>query len=322
MCTAVSYNAHSHYFGRNLDLERSYDEKITVTPRNYPFRFRNGKEITSHLAMIGMAAVVDGYPLYFEATNENGLSLAGLNFPGNAVYYPYTVGKDNIAPFELIPWLLGQCATVQQACRKLHGINLWNESFSPQLPLSPLHWLLSDRDRSVVIESTADGMRVYENPVAVLTNNPPFPYHLHNLSNYMQLTADPPDNNLPIEINPYSLGMGSFGLPGDMSSGSRFVKAAFTKLHSVCDHTEESAVSQFFHILGSVCQQRGLTKLTSGEYEYTLYSSCCNTDNGIYYYTTYGNPTINAVDMHREDLNRTDLITYPMLKVCNIMRQN
>ena len=322
MCTAVSYNANHHYFGRNLDLERTYGEMITVTPRNYPFRFRCGKELSSHYAMIGMAAVAENYPLYFEASNEKGLSLAGLNFPGNAVYYPFAEGKDNITPFELIPWLLGQCATVAEARSKLQTLNLWNERFNPQFPLSPLHWLLSDREYSLVIESTREGMHVYENPVGVLTNNPPFPYHRHNLANYMQLTPEPPANRQPTDLPPYSLGMGSFGLPGDMSSGSRFVKVAFTKLHSLCDGTEESAVSQFFHILGSVCQQRGLTKLANGQYEYTLYSSCCNTDKGIYYYTTYENQTISAIDLHREDLNGDRLITYPMLKQTTIVRQN
>lgn len=322
MCTAVSYNATQHYFGRNLDLERSYGEKITITPRNYPFHFRCGRSLPNHYAMIGMAAVVNDQPLYFEATNEKGLSLAGLNFPGNAVYYPYAEGKDNIAPFELIPWLLGQCATVDEACQKLSDINLWNEPFSRELPLSPLHWLLSDQQRSLVIETTADGMHLYENPVGVLTNNPPFPYHLHNLSNYMQLTPKPPVNRQPIDLAPYSLGMGSFGLPGDMSSGSRFVKVAFTKLNSICDATEESAVTQFFHILGSVCQQRGLTQLANGEYEYTLYSSCCNTETGVYYYTTYEKPTIHAVHMHNEDLDSKKLITYPMLKQTVIYSQN
>lgn len=322
MCTAIAYTPADHYFGRNLDLERSYGERITVTPRNYPFHFRNGTTIQNHYAMVGMAAVVDDYPLYFEATNEKGLSLAGLNFPDNAIYLPFAEGKDNISPFELIPWLLGQCDGIDSARRKLESMNLWAEPFSEKLPLSPLHWLLSDKKQSLTIECTIDGMKIYDNPVGVLTNNPPYPYHLHNLTNYMQLTDAPPVNRQSIPLKPYSLGLGSFGLPGDMSSGSRFVKAAFTKLHSQCDSTEESAVNQFFHILGSVCQQRGLTQLPNGEYEYTLYSSCCNAGKGIYYYKTYENFTIHAVDMHRENLSGTKLICYPMAQDGTIQYQN
>ncbi len=322
MCTAVSFHSGHHYFGRNLDLEHSYNETVTITPRNYPFHLRNGHVLDHHFAMIGMATVAHDYPLYYEATNEKGLSLAGLNFPGNAHYFPKADGKENIAPFELVPLLLGCCSNVTEAKLRLNDINLWKEPFSAEFPLSPLHWLLSDREQSITIEYTLEGMHIYDNPVGVLTNNPPFPYHLHNLTNYMSLTEKPPLNRQPVALEPYSLGLGSFSLPGDMSSGSRFVKAAFTKMHSVCSADEASSVSQFFHILGSVCQQRGLTQLPNGKYEFTIYSSCCNTDKGIYYYTTYDNSRITAVDMRHEDLDGDRLITYPLITQAQTLHQN
>ena len=86
MCTAAAFQNQDFYFGRNLDLDYSYHEEITITPRNYPFRFRYAETLSQHYAMIGMAYVADDYPLYYEATNEAGLSMAGLNFPGNADY--------------------------------------------------------------------------------------------------------------------------------------------------------------------------------------------------------------------------------------------
>ena len=119
MCTALAMSGKDRYFGRNLDLEYSYIETITITPRNFPFAFRKKETIAHHYAMIGTAYVRDGYPLYYDATNEKGLSMAGLNFPGNAVYKPYVIGRENVAPFELIPWILGQCATVKEAKEKL-----------------------------------------------------------------------------------------------------------------------------------------------------------------------------------------------------------
>lgn len=88
MCTAVTYKTKDHYFGRNLDLDFSYNESVTVTPRNYPFKFREEGARETHFAMIGMAFVLEGYPLYYEATNEKGLSMAWLNFPENAVAMP------------------------------------------------------------------------------------------------------------------------------------------------------------------------------------------------------------------------------------------
>ena len=323
MCTAASYKTKDHYFGRNLDYEFSYSETVTVTPRNYPFHFRRMGDMPVHYAMIGMAFVQQNYPLYYDATNEKGLSAAGLNFPQNAVYKPFDPDMDNVTPFEFIPWILGQFATVKEARAKLSQMNLLKEDFSPQLPLSPLHWMISDRDESIVVEAVKDGIKVYNNPVGIMTNNPTFDFHMLNLANYMGLTREEPVSRISenIILKPYSRGMGAIGLPGDLSSASRFVKAAFTKLNSVSGDSESESVSQFFHILASVAQQKGCCRVEHG-FEYTIYSSCCNTDKGIYYYTTYENSQITGVDMNREDLNGTELINYPLVQGQQIRMQN
>ncbi len=324
MCTAVTYKTRDHYFGRNLDLEFSYNETVTITPRHYPFAFRHAATMDSHYAMIGMAYVSSDYPLYYDATNEKGLSMAGLNFPGNADYKPFTDGCDNITPFELIPWILGQCATVAEAKALLAKINLLNENFSDELPLSPLHWIVADRDCAITVESVKGGLKVYDNPVGILTNNPPFDYQMTNLANYMRLNTEAPENTFApsIPLNAYSRGMGGLGLPGDLSSVSRFVRAAFVKLNSRSEPTESASVSQFFHILSSVDQQRGCVHMGDGKYEITIYSSCCNTDSGIYYYTTYDNHQISGVDMHREDLDGMEPISYPLIMGEQIHMQN
>ncbi len=323
MCTAVVYKTSDNYFGRNLDYEFSYNQTVTVTPRNYVFRLRRMGDFKPKYAMIGMAFVQEGYPLYYDAINEKGLGIAGLNFPGNAYYMPYKEGAENITPFEFIPFVLGICATVDEAEKLLKKVSVYREDFSPSLPLSPLHWLISDDRRSIVAEPVKEGLKLYDNPVGVLTNNPPFDYHMHNLANYMSLSRGEPQNAFApdIDIKAYSRGMGAMGLPGDLSSASRFIKAAFTKLNSVCGGGEEESVSQFFHILGSVAQQMGCCKVEKG-YEHTIYSSCCNATRGIYYYTTYYNSRISGVDMHREDLEGKEVISYPLesgqqIKMCN-----
>lgn len=324
MCTAVTYKTADHYFGRNLDLEYSYREEVTVTPRNFPFRFRCMGELRSHYAMIGMAMVDQDYPLYYEATNEKGLSVAGLNFPQNARYFPPQEGRDNIAPFELIPWLLGQCATLAQAKELLSRLNLVQINFSDRFPLSPLHWLIADREGSVTLESTETGLHVYENPVGVLTNNPPFDMQLFSLNNYRALSHNQPENSFAqqLDLPLYSNGMGAMGLPGDLSSMSRFAKATFTKMHSFSGESESESVSQFFHILTSVEQQRGCVHVRDGKFEITVYSSCCNTDRGVYYYTTYENSCISCVDMHKENLDGHTLARFPLIKEQQIVRQN
>jgi choloylglycine hydrolase len=324
MCTAATYKTRHHYFGRNLDLERGYDETVTITPRNYPFRFRRMGQMNTHYALIGMASIVSGYPLYYEATNEKGLSIAGLNFPRIATYYPENQEKDNITPFELIPWLLGQCENLEQARRLLSRINLVKIDFSDALPLSPLHWIIADRNGAITVEPMDDGLKIYDNPIGVLANNPPFDSQMYHLASFMNLTRHPAENRFcpDIALEAYSLGLGSYGLPGDLSSPSRFVKAAFTKLNSISGDSESDSISQFFHILDSVAQQRGLVRVREDLFEYTRYTCCCNTDTGVYYYTTYNNHQITAVDMHNEDLTGTIPISYPLVTEQQILVQN
>ena len=323
MCTAVTFHTRDHYFGRNLDLEYSYHETVTITPRNYSLQFRNGTVLKTHYAMIGMAMVADNYPLYYDATNEKGLSMAGLNFPGNAVFPPAKAQADNIAPFEFIPWILGQCTTIQEAEIFLKRINLTDIPFSREYPCTPLHWIIADKTSAITVESTVDGLHIMENPVGILTNNPPFPYHLYNLTNYMNLTYAEPVNRFSdtVDLVPYSRGMGGIGLPGDLSSASRFVKAAFTKLNSRCGDSELESISQFFHILGSVAQQNGCVQVGNG-FEKTVYSSCCNTDTGVYYYTTYGNSQITGVSLFRENLDSSKLTSYELVKEQQIRMEN
>ena len=339
MCTSISFNTTNHFFGRNLDVTHSYSEAITITPRNFPFHFRCYPDICSHYAIIGMAVVINDYPLYFDATNEVGLSIAGLNFPDNAHYFPFKENMDNITPYELIPWILSTCSSVEEVKIKLSNINLLDMAFNENLPLTPLHWHIADKHNSITLESTKEGVMFYDNPTGVLTNNPPFPIQLFNLNNYMNLSVAPPKNTfsskLPLSL--YSLGLGSLGLPGDYSSMSRFVKATFVKSHmeilsqynmdvflqsnvmttlktqkEPVSHLETVNVSQFFHILYSVAMPFGLVLTEQNDYEYTSYSSCCNTDTGIYYYTTYLDRSIKAVAMNFQDLDSCKLIVHPL----------
>ena len=316
MCTASNYITDDHYFGRNFDYEISYNERVTITPRNYEFKFRKIDDIKSHYAIIGIAAGIDGYPLYYDACNEKGLAIAGLNFAGNAVYREIEDDMVNITPFELIPYLLGKASSVAEARELLKEINLVNINFAEELPLSPLHWMMSDGDDAIVIEPMADGLKVFDNPVGVLTNNPPFDKQLFYLNNYRNLSNKNPENTFggDIDLDEYSRGMGGIGLPGDLSSASRFAKVAFTRANSYSSADEASSVGQFFHILGSVEQQNGCTFIADPDlYEYTIYTSCYNTNRGMLYNRTYKNSQICAVDLNKDDLDSTELINYLLI---------
>lgn len=378
MCTAVTYRTEDHYFGRTLDYTCSYGETVTVTPRRFPFHFRLAGSMETHFAMIGTAFVTEGQPLYYDATNEKGLSMAGLNFPGNG-FYPAASGhavcgngagegegsKVEIASFEIIPWILGQCTTAAQARTLLKRCRIVNLAFQDSLPPASLHWTIADRDSAITVESMRDGMHIYENPIGILTNNPPFDYQMMHLNQYLSLTPEVPVNRFcsRLDLQPQSQGVGAFGLPGDASSQSRFVRAAFTKLNAVSGPSEMDSVSQFFHILEAVSVPRGTVRLreeiqTDEEqahaaphgtklhengrdgdgrkrkdddvipqrerlsYDTTIYSSCCNTDKGIYYYRTYENSQISGVALHRTELDDFRLRSWPLIREQQIRMQN
>lgn len=346
MCTCITYENGEFYFGRNLDLDCNFGECVVITPRCFPLEFRNGKTQESHYAMIGMAssAGLKGdrpFPLYAEAVNEKGLCMAGLNFPGNAVYRKEAPEAENVASFELIPWILGSCASIEEAETLLKTVCITDWAFMENLPPAPLHWMLADQSRCLVMEAVAEGLKIYENPFGVLTNNPPFDYHRMNMNNYMNITAGSPSSRFAarrggecpeirmeknlrggspksgtesgegrdcLTLKPYSQGMGAIGLPGDASSASRFVRAAFLKWNSVSEKTETANVSQFFHILDGVSMVRGTVITEAGTYDVTTYSCCINTRTGTYYYKTYDDSRIRTVDMHQYDLEGRTLL--------------
>lgn len=316
MCTCIVMGKNHRYFGRTLDYECRFGESAAITPRNYPFSLKNGSAIRTRYAMNGMATVVGDYPLYAEAVNEKGLAMAGLNFPGSAVYFEPAEGKLNLTPFELIPWFLGQYETAAQVREILPGLVITNVPFSEKLPLSWLHWMISDKNECIVIEQTNEGLRWYENPTGVMTNNPPFPFQMMNLRNYLNLSPNDPVNRFSdrLTLLPYGRGMGAIGLPGDNSPESRFVRAAFNKLNSECAEDEISCVTQFFHVLESVSLVRGATITEEGKPDITNYSCCVDTESGTYYYRTYTNSQITAVKMTEKEKNATALINIPLVE--------
>lgn len=323
MCTAINFKTKNMYFGRTLDYEFSYGEKITITPREYEFKFRHLGVNSNHYAIIGMAHVYDDYPLYYEAANEKGLAVAGLNFVGNAYYRKPSLKKDNVAQYEFIPWILANFSSVAEVKKALKNINITNDEVNEKFKCASLHWLISDLNEAIVVESTSKGIKVYDNKVGVLTNNPPFVYQMFNLNNYRNLSICDPANSFSekIDLNRYSRGMGGIGLPGDLSSMSRFVRVAFHKLNSKCKEDEISSVNQFFHVMNSVSQTRGLCAVKDN-YEITIYTSCINLNEGKYYYTTYNNHQINMVDLHKVDLDQKDLVTFKFLDEENINIEN
>ena len=322
MCTSLTLPTPrgTNLFGRTLDLDTHFGESVTLTPRRYPFHFADCYPLTHHHALLGMAAVIDGYPLYAEAMNEKGLCMAGLRFAKNALYAPSPrEGRFNLAPWELIPYLLGTCATVEEARAALADICVVDKPFSSAVGTAPLHWHITDADPAhggLILEVTAAGMKIYgDRPdgAGVLANDPAYSEQMAALRACPAIRGD------------------ESGLPGDYSSPSRFARAATLRrwwmeqtalkaakeaakeaaLKAAKDGADEAgkdgggdyAVAQFFRILGAVSPTAGAVMTPEGRCHRTLYTCCMDAAAGAYFYHTEADPTIRKISFSAQDLN-------------------
>ena len=314
MCTVISREGSPMYFGRNMDIECSFGESVVITPRGY--KPASGRKMPfMRYSVIGMAAVSEDFPLYADAVNEKGLCMAGLYFPGNAVYADRG-GKyeKSIATYELIPLILGSCENISQAKELLYGLTVTDEPFNERMPAAELHWIISDKTGSITVESTKAGLSVEDNPYGVLTNNPPFRFHCENVRQYIHLSPENPSNKNcgNFELSVFGQGIGAFGLPGDFSPASRFVKAFFCKTNSIWGDSEEDNVTQMFHILDTVAMPRGAVTTDSGKPDITTYSCCMSAQQGVYYFKTYENNRISMARLTDECMTAARLTVFPV----------
>lgn len=307
MCTCIYLKGKNNYFGRNMDIYYSFNEQIINVKKGKEFILKNSKILKIKYSLLGIGTIINNYPLFSDVMNEKGLAIAGLSFLDNAYYFEYKEDKINITPYELPLFLLGTCSNVEEVKNVLKNINLLNEPFSNEIPLAYLHFMVSDLNKSIVIESTKEGLNVYDNDLNVLTNNPEFSYHKNNILNYLNLSINDPINN---KFENISYGQGLIGLPGDYSSMSRFVKAYFVKENIIFN---DNQINQFFYCLDSVFMPLGLVKAKDG-FEYTRYQSCYDLKSGKMYYKSYSDRSIKCVSFYdfigKDDIQYIKLINY------------
>ncbi|MBE6536308.1 MAG: choloylglycine hydrolase family protein [Ruminococcaceae bacterium] len=291
MCTAIAMNFDGLYFGRTMDIEFEFDGRIVTAPRRFLFSEKNAEGLSIHYAVTGMARVVDGYPLFADAFNEAGLCMAALSFPQTAKYFDTTSAFSiNLSPFELIPHVLGKCASVKEAREELARVRIVDVPFSKDVPNTPLHWIVSDKSGSIAVEPTDKGLIIYDNKTGVLTNDPPFPFHEKNARFYSHLTSE------SFMENGIGYGTGAVGLPGDWSSPSRFVKADFLRRTAEVHRgaTQSECIDCFFSLLESISVPRGAVRSEVGKPHFTRYSCCIDAQNSIYYCKTYGKMSVSV----------------------------
>ena len=318
MCTGIRFTSTdgSVYFGRTLDWTCGYGEQVVVVPpkATAPFAFLDnapqGPVLQNH-AVIGMGIVVDNKPLYFDCGNDAGLAVAGLNFPQSAHYADKPVDNSmNIAAYEFPYWVARSFSSVKDVRVALAHIAIVGVPVNNQLPVAKLHWLIADKNESIVVECLKEGLRVWENDVDVLTNEPDFGWHRQNLRNYLLLSDDEPADACwdKARLAPFGSGVGVQGMPGDYGGPARFVRAAFVNAHYPAQTEEKDNVIRLFRTLGAVAVPEGVAKMPNGQYEKTLYTSCFSGKTLTYYHATYDDPAIKAYPLSSCDLTSTSLL--------------
>lgn len=287
MCTAVNDLSKIHLFGRTLDLEYTLNEQVVITPRRFVLDFLHEKKCYEHYAIIGAAHISGGRPLYYDGMNEKGLCAAALRLPALTVYHEKREDRQNLASFELIPWILSRFDSAEAAKEALEKVNITPESFSDALSSTPLHWIIADNKCSFVVESVEEGVQIYDNPFGVLTNAPDFPTQYR----VFEESGDP--------------------LMGDLSSSSRFARAVNALKYTLPDDKRPSAISRFFHIMGTVNQPAGLFRADERQLR-TVYTACMDTEEMVYYFTTYDCRKIRGVRLKNAHLDLDTITAFPM----------
>ncbi|HAT4243433.1 choloylglycine hydrolase [Clostridium perfringens] len=329
MCTGLALETKDglHLFGRNMDIEYSFNQSIIFIPRNFKcVNKSNKKELTTKYAVLGMGTIFDDYPTFADGMNEKGLGCAGLNFP---VYVSYSKedieGKTNIPVYNFLLWVLANFSSVEEVKEALKNANIVDIPISENIPNTTLHWMISDiTGKSIVVEQTKEKLNIFDNNIGVLTNSPTFDWHVANLNQYVGLRY----NQVPeFKLGDQSLtalgqGTGLVGLPGDFTPASRFIRVAFLRDAMIKNDKDSIDLIEFFHILNNVAMVRGSTRTVEEKSDLTQYTSCMCLEKGIYYYNTYENNQINAIDMNKENLDGNEIKTYKYNKTLSINHVN
>lgn len=329
MCTGLALETKDglHLFGRNMDIEYSFNQSIIFIPRNFKcVNKSNKKELTTKYAVLGMGTIFDDYPTFADGMNEKGLGCAGLNFPVYVSYCKEDIeGKTNIPVYNFLLWVLANFSSVEEVKEALKNANIVDIPISENIPNTTLHWMISDiTGKSIVVEQTKEKLNVFDNNIGVLTNSPTFDWHVANLNQYVSLRY----NQVPeFKLGDQSLtalgqGTGLVGLPGDFTPASRFVRVAFLRDAMIKNDKDSIDLIEFFHILNNVAMVRGSTRTIEEKSDLTQYTSCMCLEKGIYYYNTYENNQINAIDMNKENLDGNEIKTYKYNKTLSINHVN
>ncbi|TGA99859.1 choloylglycine hydrolase family protein [Sporolactobacillus shoreae] len=328
MCTSLTLQTRDghHLFGRTMDFTMDLNQSVIITPRRYKWINTTKEVISAKQGVVGMGIQQQGKVTFADGLNESGLTCATLYLQGFASYHKEAVkNKTNLPPQDFVLWCLTQFDSVQAVKEAMDGVSFLDAPL-PALGITPpLHWILSDKSgKCIVIESTGKGVQIYDNPVGVLTNSPEFDWHLQNLRQYIGLQSRQfdPTQWIDLKLSAFSQGSGSFGLPGDFTPPSRFVRAAYLKQNITGIENESDGLTGLFHILSNCSVPKGIVVTPQSTEDVTIYTSAMCLESGTYYYQSYDCQQISAVHLFNENLDSEDVKVYPYPRVQYIHDEN
>lgn len=311
---------------RTLEFGIDLKSDVIMVPRGYARTAttpdgKSGLQWKAKYASLGANGV--GLPFIFDGLNEQGLAVGTFYFPTSAGYMPYkaTDAGKTLAPWELGSWLLENFATVEEVRANIGKVVVTEVIFKAWGFSPPVHYVVHDASgKSIVIEYVDGKLKVYDNPLGIMTNSPTFDWHMTNLRNYVNfsLTNVPPVQLGSIKLEPFGQGSGMLGLPGDFTPPSRFVRAAAFSQSVLPSKTGIDTVLEAFHILNNFDIPKGAARDREKDEhgnivaDYTLWTSANDLKAKQFYFRTYENSQIRRVDLLKMNLNSKDIVTLSM----------
>jgi Penicillin V acylase and related amidases len=345
-CTSITLSTEdgTHLSGRTMDFSDLYGSKAVAinSKTDWKYRFNSDETFQSQYKIAGIGNVDEKTKLLMlgDAINEEGLMGISLYFSGYAQYAQApSDGKKAINPAIVLSYILSNCKNLDEVKTEFEKNITLIQEVNPILNSeTPLHFMFSDKSgKALIIEPDKAGdVTMYEDNVGVLTNGPTYSWHETNLRNYISVS---PNQYASIEmegkeLSPFSQGSGSFGMPGDYTPPSRFIRASYQKKYTTKGATEIDGVTQLFHILatanipkGMVIEDREDTRANVAsnkgevEYDHTVYTSAMSAETGRYYFFTYDNQQVNCIDLREQDFSKNNIQAFDIQGVKQVVNQ-
>ncbi|SIN79020.1 linear amide C-N hydrolase [Halodesulfovibrio marinisediminis] len=325
-CTGIKVQSKdgATMFARTLEFNTPFKSNIMFVPKGQTWTSQapnNQKGMTwkNQYAFLGPNGFDER--MFFGGINEKGLYIGGFWFPQHAEY-PTPTANDTtkiVEPVLVTALILGTCGTLEDVQKKIDEVQIAGVKYEKLGMIPPMHWIVIDsKGNAIVIEPLNGKITITQNPVGVITNSPQFTWHLQNLSNYMNVTAD---NCTRQKINdftatPIGAGSGMLGLPGDFTPPSRFVRAALYSNAATPVQTADEALNLAFMLISNISIAKGLVRTNeqngTQSTDYTQWTAVYDLQRRRCYFKTYDNQEIRVVHLDNLPKDGKKTLSIPM----------